>query len=145
VAVAVHSGGGQAIQAILSGSVQLCSSSLAPAHPHVKAGTLKGLAILGNERWHDLPDVPTAAEAGYENFILETYVALLAPAKTPPDIIKALEQATLDALKKQDLRDKMQKAGFFVQAKTGEEHSQRIKREVPMFRDIIKTAGIKPR
>lgn len=143
VAVVVFNGGGAAIQGTLSNSVQLCSSSLAPAHPHIKAGTLTGLAILGGERWPDLPDVPTAAEAGYEDFNFETYTALMAPAKTPPEIVTAVEQAAIKALQKPALRDKMRQAGFVVQAKTAQEHAARIAREVPMFRDIIKTAGIK--
>lgn len=143
VAVIVHSGGGQNVLAALQGSVQAISSSLAPAHPHIKDGKLKGLAILGEQRWHDLPDVPTAAEAGYENFNFETYTALLAPAKTPPEIVKALEKAALDALAKPDLRDKMMQAGFLVQAKTGAQHKARIEKEVPMFREIITKAGIK--
>ncbi|MBX6426773.1 MAG: tripartite tricarboxylate transporter substrate binding protein [Variibacter sp.] len=143
VAVAVHSGGGQAIQAVLSNTVQLCSTSLAPAHPHIKSGALTGLMILGEQRWPDLPEVPTAAEAGYENFNFETYTALMAPAKTPPEIVKAIEQAAIKALHKPDMRQKMQNAGFLVQAKTAEEHAARIAREVPMFREIIKSAGVK--
>jgi tripartite-type tricarboxylate transporter receptor subunit TctC len=143
VAIDVHTGGGQAIQALLSGSVQLCSSSLAPAHPHIQAGTLKGLMILGNERWHDLPNVPTAAEAGYKDFNFETYTALMAPGKTPAALVSAIEKAAIAALQKPDMKAKLSKAGFQVQAKTGAQHRARIEKEVPMFRDIIKSAGIK--
>jgi tripartite-type tricarboxylate transporter receptor subunit TctC len=143
VAVVVFNGGGAAIQGILSNSVQLCSSSLAPAHPHIKAGTLTGLAILGDKRWPDLPDVPTAEEAGYKDFNFETYTALMAPAKTPGEIVHAVEQAAIKGLQKPELRAKIQAAGFQVQAKTAAEHAARIRREVPIFHDIIKTAGIK--
>ena len=143
VAIVVHSGGGQAIQAILSGTVQLCSSSLAPAMPHIQSGTLKALAVLGEQRLRDLPDVPTAAELGYKDFTFDTYTALMAPAKTPPDVVSRLEKAALAALQKPELREKFEKAGFAVQAKTAEQHAARIAREVPVFRDIIKVAGIK--
>jgi tripartite-type tricarboxylate transporter receptor subunit TctC len=143
VAVVVFNGGGAAIQGILSNSVQLCSSSLAPAHPHIKSGTLTGLAILGDQRWPDLPDVPTAAEAGYKDFNFETYTSLMAPAKTPPEVVHAIEQAAIKGLQKPELREKIQKAGFIVQGKTAAEHAARIRREVPVFHDIIKTAGIK--
>ncbi len=145
VAIVFHSGGGQAIQALLSGVVQLGSSSLAPAHEHIKAGTLKALAILGEERWSDLPDVPTAKEAGYPDFNFETRTGLLAPPKTPPEIIARLEKAALDALNKPELREKYQRAGFAVRAKSRPEFTIRLAAEVAHFRAIIEQAGIKPK
>lgn len=143
VAVIPHTGGGQAVLGLLNRNVELISSSLAPSHPHLKAGKLKGLMILGEQRWHDLPDIPTAAEAGYENFNFETFVALMAPAGTPADVLKAVEKAAIDALNQKDLREKMTNAGFMVTARTGAEHGARIAREVPMFREIIQRANIK--
>ena len=144
VAVIPHTGGGQAVVGLLNKNVELISSSLAPSHAQLKAGTLKGLMVQGDKRWHDLPDIPTAKEAGYENFNFETFTALMAPAKTPPEVLKAVEKAAIDALAKPDLREKMTNAGFFVQGRTGAEHAERIKREVPMFREIIQRANIKP-
>lgn len=143
VVVIPHTGGGQAVMGLLNKNVELISSSLAPAHPHLKAGKMKGLMVLGEQRWHDLPDIPTAAEAGYENFNFETYTALMAPAKTPAEVIKAVEKAAIEALNKPDLKEKMTNAGFRVLARTAEQHAERIKREVPMFRDIIQRANIK--
>jgi tripartite-type tricarboxylate transporter receptor subunit TctC len=144
VAVIPHSGGGQAVMGLLNKNVELISSSLAPSHPHLKAGKLKGLMVQGDERWHDLPDIPTAKEAGYENFNFETFTALMAPAKTPPEVLQAMEKAAIQALSNADLRAKMTNAGFRVTARTGAQHGERIAREVPMFRDIIKRANIKP-
>ena len=66
-------GGGDAIKALLSGTVQLSSGSLAPAFPHMKAGTIKALASVGATRWSGLPDVPTMVEQGYKDFVFETY------------------------------------------------------------------------
>lgn len=143
VAVIVHSGGGQAVLSLLAGNFQLGSSSLGPVHGHLKAGTLKGLAILGEERWHDLPDVPTIEEAGYKDFNFETCMALMAPRNTPPEILKNLETAVLAALAKPDLRNRIIGAGFLIRAKTGAEHMARLKREIPMFKEIIDRAGIK--
>lgn len=145
VAVVIYPGGGQAVLGILAGNVQLCSSSLAPVHAHIREGKLKGLAITGDRRWHDLPEVPTAAEAGYRDINFETCMALMAPLKTPPEILKSLEKAALDALARPELRDRIVNAGFVVQANTGEAHMARLAREVPMYRDIIQRAGIKAR
>ncbi|MGH6771222.1 MAG: Bug family tripartite tricarboxylate transporter substrate binding protein [Xanthobacteraceae bacterium] len=139
----VFKGGGDALKALLEGTVQLSSGVLAPAHPHIKSGKIVGLAVTGKTRWHDLPDIPTMAEAGYKDFVFETYTALVAPAKTPPEIVRQLEKVTLDILKKPDMRARLTKSGFEVQAKDGKGHMARVKQEVPMFADIIKQAGIK--
>jgi tripartite-type tricarboxylate transporter receptor subunit TctC len=143
MATVVFAGGGDALKALISGTVQLSSGVLAPAHPHIKAGTIKGLAVTGATRWHDLPEIPTMAEAGYENFVFETYTALMAPAKTPPEIVGRLEKVALDILHKPEMRERLTKSGFEVTAKDGKGHAARIAKEVPMFREIIIQAGIK--
>ena len=143
MATVVFAGGGDALKALLSGTVQLSSGVLAPAHPHLKAGTIKGLALTGRTRWHDLPDIPTMLEAGYADFVFETYTALMAPAKTPPEIVARLEQAALDILRRPEIRAKLTESGFDVAAKPGKEHMARVAREVPMFADIIARADIK--
>jgi tripartite-type tricarboxylate transporter receptor subunit TctC len=139
----VYTGGGEALQALLSGTVQLSSGVLAPAHPHIKSGTIKGLAVTGETRWHDLPDIPTMLEAGYKDFVFETYTALLAPAKTPPDIVARLEKEALGILRKPEMREKLSQSGFQVQARDGKGHMARVAKEVPMYKQIITQAGIK--
>jgi tripartite-type tricarboxylate transporter receptor subunit TctC len=139
----VFTGGGEALQALLSGTVQLSSGVLAPAHPHIKSGTIKGLAVTGETRWHDLPQIPTMLEAGYKDFVFETYTALLAPANTPPEIVSRLEKETLAVLGRPEMREKLSKSGFQVQAKDGKGHMARVTKEVPMFREIVNQAGIK--
>jgi tripartite-type tricarboxylate transporter receptor subunit TctC len=139
----VFTGGGEAFQALLSGTVQLSSGVLAPAHPHIKSGAVKALAVTGRERWQDLPDVPTMLEAGYDNFVFETYSALLAPAKTPAEIVAQLERESLAILSRPAIREKLAQSGFQVQARNGKAHMERVKREVTMYGEIIKQAGIK--
>src|SRR5262252_1204652 len=143
MATVPFAGGGDALKALLSGTVQLSSGVLAPAHPQIKAGTIKGLAVTGTTRWPDLPEIPTMLEAGYKDFVFDTYTALMAPAKTPPEIVGRLEKVALDILAKPDMREKLTQAGFEVTAKDGKDHMQRLVKEVPMFSDIIAQAGIK--
>jgi tripartite-type tricarboxylate transporter receptor subunit TctC len=143
MATIVFPGGGDALKALISGTVQLSSGVLAPAHPQIKAGAVKGLAVTGRTRWHDLPEIPTMLEAGYPDFVFDTYTALMAPAKTPPEIVGRLEKIALEVLAKPDLRQKLTQAGFEVTARDGKGHAERIAKEVPMFRDIIAQAGIK--
>jgi tripartite-type tricarboxylate transporter receptor subunit TctC len=143
MATVVFPGGGDALKALISGTVQLSSGVLAPAHPQIKAGNIKGLAVTGAKRWHDLPDIPTMLESGYPDFVFDTYTALVAPAKTPPEVVARLEKVALDILAKPEMRQRLTQAGFEVTAKDGKGHTARIAKEVPMFSDIIAQAGIK--
>jgi tripartite-type tricarboxylate transporter receptor subunit TctC len=138
----VFKGGGEALQALLSNTVQMSSGSLPPAAQHIKAGTLRCLAVTGDERWPDMPDVPTMAEAGYKDFVFATDCVLLAPSKTPPDVVKWMEAETLKVLSTPDMKDKLYKAGFQVRAKGAKDAWARVSHEVDMFREIINTAGI---
>jgi tripartite-type tricarboxylate transporter receptor subunit TctC len=144
MATIVFTGGGEALQALLGGTVQLCSGTLAPALPQIKAGAIKALAVTGATRWPELPQVPTMLEAGYKDFVFETYTALLAPAKTAPEVVSRLEQEALAVLGRPEMRGKLSELGFEVQAKDGKGHMARVAKEVPMFREIITRAGIKP-
>jgi tripartite-type tricarboxylate transporter receptor subunit TctC len=94
-------------------------------------------------RWQDLPQIPTMLESGFPDFVFETYTALMAPAKTPPDIVAQLERVALEVLHRPDMREKLTQAGFEVTAKPGKEHMARVAKEVPMFAEIIAQAGIK--
>ena len=138
----VFKGGGDAITALLSGNVQLSSGSLAPALPHIKAGTLRCLAVTGDQRWPDLPDVPTMVEAGYKSFQFGVDCALMAPAKTPPAIVKWLETETLKVLKTKDIQDKLFKAGLLARAQGAEACLKRVTHEVTLFKDIIDKAHV---
>lgn len=138
----VFKGGGDAIQALLSGTVQLSSGSLAPAEPHIKSGTLRCLAVTAESRWPDLPDVPTMAEAGYKDFVFATDMVLLAPAKTPPEDVKWLEAQTLKVLTTSAMKDKLFGAGFMVRPKGADAAWARVMSEIDKFKRIIDQAGI---
>jgi tripartite-type tricarboxylate transporter receptor subunit TctC len=138
----VYKGGGDAIQALLSGTAQLSSGSLPPAAPHIKAGTLRCLAVTGESRWPDLPDVPTMVESGYKDFVFATDTVLLAPAKTSPEIIKWLENETLKVLATGEMKEKLYKSGFQVRAKGADAAWARVTKEIDLFRSIIDQAGI---
>src|SRR5262244_529531 len=103
MATVVFAGGGDALNAVLAGTVQLSSGTLPPAQQHIKAGTLRGLALTGTTRWQDLPEIPTMLEAGYPDFVFDTYTALMAPVRTPPEIVARLEKVTLDILSKPEM------------------------------------------
>jgi len=138
----VFKGGGDAIAALLAGTTQLSSGSLPPALPHIKAGTLRCLAVTGDSRWPDLPDVPTMEEAGYKDFVFAVDCVLLAPAKTPPENVKWLETETLKVLVSPDTSSKLVTAGFQVRAKGAAAAWTRVMKEIEMFKQIIDQAGV---
>jgi len=138
------SGAMPAIQALLGGVTQLAVAALPPAHPYIESGALKALAVTGAHRWFDLKDVPTMVELGYQNFIAETFQALLAPAKTPPEIVARLAAQSIEVLQRPEIREQLLNNGFEVIANGPDGLRRRIAIEVPKWRDIIARAGIKP-
>jgi tripartite-type tricarboxylate transporter receptor subunit TctC len=139
----VFKGGGDALQALLSKTVQLSSGSLPPAAPHIKAGTLRCLAISADQRWPDFPDVPTMEELGYKNFVMAVDMALMAPAKTPPEMVKWMETEAVKVLSTPEMKAKMFKAGFLVRPKGAAAAKARTDKEIVQFKEIIEQAGIK--
>ena len=140
-----HNGAGPAVQALLAGTTQVGSFALPPAHPHIVAGKMKALAVSSANRWFDLPNVPTMIEAGYKDFIADTLQGFLAPAKTPKAVIDPLAAAVSEILKRPDVKDRLQQAGFEVLNTGPAGMKARIDKEVPMWRQIVTDAGIKVR
>ena len=138
----VFKGGGDAIAALLAGTVQLSSGSLPPAAPHIKSGTFRCLAVTGETRWPDMPNVPTMTESGYKGFVFATDTVLLAPAKMPHERVKWLEAETLKVLGTQEMKDNLYKAGFLVRPEGAAAAWARVTKEIDEFKRIIDQAGI---
>ncbi len=140
----VFKGGGDAITALLNGTVELSSGSLAPALPHIQGRhACAASRSAPPSRWPDLPDVPTMEEAGYKDFVFAVDCVLLAPAKTPPANVKWLETETLKVLSTPDMKDKLFKAGFLVRPQGADAAWARVTKEIEMFKQIIDQAGVK--
>lgn len=137
-------GAGPAIQAILGGTTQVAFAALPPAHPHIESKALKALAVTGEHRWFDLADVPTMVELGYKDFISDTFQGLLAPVKTPPDIVALLAAKSIEILKRPKISAQLRDNGFEVIANGPDGMRKRIEDEVPKWREIVVKAGIKP-
>jgi tripartite-type tricarboxylate transporter receptor subunit TctC len=132
-----YNGAGPAIQALIANTTPVGITALPPAHPHIKSGALRALAITGEKRWFDLPDVPTMQEAGYPDLVSETFQGMYAPAGTPADIVQRVARDTLDVLKDPPVVEKLRGIGFDVRARGPQGLAERVAREVPMWRDII--------
>jgi len=138
------SGAAPAIQALLAGTTQLAVTALPAALPFVQSGELKALALTGEHRWIDLPEVPTMVDLGYKDFIAETAQFLFAPAKTPSDLVEKLATKSMEVLKVPAVVAQLRDNGYEVVAHGPEGLRKYIETEVPKWRDVIAKAGIKP-
>jgi tripartite-type tricarboxylate transporter receptor subunit TctC len=138
------SGAAPAIQALLAGTTQMAVTALPAGLPFVQSGELKALALTGEHRWIDLPNVPTMIELGYTDFIAETAQFFFAPARTPPDIVTMLAMKSMDLLKKPAVIAQLRDNGYEVAANGPDSLRKYIESEVPKWRDVIAKAGIKP-
>ena len=138
-----YQGAAPAGQAAAAGTVDIASVAVAGMMGLVHGGALKAIAQTGAGPWAELPGVPTMAEAGIPDAVVDTTQMLLAPAGTPQPIIDRLAKEVLAIMRKPDIRDKMMKASFEVHPEGPQELAARIAREVPMWRDVVDKAGIK--
>jgi tripartite-type tricarboxylate transporter receptor subunit TctC len=139
----VYAGGAQASQAILSHTVEIAAMSISDANPLIASGLLKGLAVTSRERWPELPDVPTMAEAGVPAATAETWQGILAPARTPKDITGRLAAALVEIMQRPDIRASLLHVGFRATGLGPDEFRALIMREVPLWKEVIARAHIK--
>ena len=137
-----YRGGGPALQDTLAGQVDMSFPTLAAALPHVKAGTLRALAVTDTKRSVLLPDVPTLQEAGVKDAQFTQWLVLLAPAGTPPAVVTRLNTALNNALNTKEVRDKFDANAFEAVITTPEAAGTFIAGEATRFAKLIKTRGI---
>jgi len=121
---------------------------LAPvlATAHIRAGRLRPLAVAANQRLKEVPDVPTFAEAGLADAVVESWYVILVPAKTPKDAITRVHAAAVEALKDPDVLKKFDTAGAVPppQPLSPTDVDALLKRELPRYGELVKAAGIQP-
>jgi len=135
-----YRGGGPALLDTLAGQVDMSFPTLSAALPHIKAGTLRALAVTDAARSPLLPEVPTLQEAGVKDFQFTQWLALLAPAGTPN--ISRLNTGLNKALESREVRAKFQEGGFDPFITSPEEAGKFIAREAERFSRLIRTRGI---
>jgi tripartite-type tricarboxylate transporter receptor subunit TctC len=138
-----YQGAAPAAQAAAGGTVDVASVAVAGMLGPVQGGALKAIAQTGAGAWPELPGVPTMAQAGIPNAVVETTQMLLAPAGTPQPIIDRLANAVLAIMRSSDVRERMMKASFEIRPEGPQALAARIAREVPMWKDIVDRAGIR--
>ena len=138
-----YQGAAPAAQAALAGNVDFASVAVAGMMGMVQGGQLKPIVQTGAGPWAELPGVPTMAEAGIADAVVDTTQMLLAPAGTPQPVIDRLAKEVLAIMRKPEVRGKMLKASFEVKPEGPQALAARIAREVPMWKDIVDKAGLK--
>ena len=136
-----YRGSGDAIVDLLAGTVHLMSENV--VLQHVKAGKLKLLAINHHERHWDYPNVPTLTELGIKDADIPIFFSLLAPAGTPPDIIKRLNAKALEIAGSAEMRAKLRELNFSVPLQTPEEIVKDLIEDGRINGEIVKAANIK--
>jgi tripartite-type tricarboxylate transporter receptor subunit TctC len=138
-----YQGAAPVVAAALGNQITFGCSALPPTTSHVKAGTLRAIAVTSARRSAVMPNVPTLAESGFPDVVADNLQGLLAPAGTPPAIIDKLHKAVAAILAQPDVRDQLQNMGFDLYATTPAEFSRIIVQELDRYTKIIRRAGIK--
>jgi tripartite-type tricarboxylate transporter receptor subunit TctC len=139
-----YKGAGPALNDLLGGHIPALFSAIPNAHGHIAAGTIYALAVTGAKRSALLPQVPTFAEAGLAGFDVPLRYGLVAPAGTPRAIIDRLNRALNGALAADEVRQRLAVEGAEPQPTTPEDYAAIIDRDVTMWSELVKAAGIKP-
>lgn len=140
-----YKGGGQAVTDLVGGHVKVGVLGVAPSLPHIKAGTLRALAVTGATRSKILPEIPTVAESGLPGFESGQWQGIVAPAGTSPAIIGRLHSELVKVMHQPAVAEKMTSIGMDTTTSTSPEEFVRLRQEeLNRWSGIVKAAGIKP-
>ena len=138
-----YKGTGPALTDLLGGHLSLMFDVVMTTLPHMQAGKLRAIGISSLERHPVTPDVPTIAESGYPGYEALVWFGFVAPAKTPPEIVRRVQEEVGRALKTPAMRDLLGSQGLVIVASTPAEFGKRVGVEIVKWRKVIQEAGIK--
>jgi tripartite-type tricarboxylate transporter receptor subunit TctC len=138
-----YRGEAPALNDVLGGQIPMMFTNLSAAIGNIKAGSLRALAVTGEQRSPSAPDVPTMAEAGVPDFAVETWFAVVAPARTPRAIVARLNAEVQRALAAPDIARRYSDLGMSLGSGTPEELDAYVKSEIAKWSKVIKDADIR--
>ncbi len=139
-----YRGTGPQLTDLLAGRTQASSAGLPAMLPHIKSGKLRAIAVGTPQRLPALPDVPTVAEMGFKDFETSQWYGILAPAGTPRDVVKKLQEESLKALKSNSVTERFASDSAVGGGGPPEEFAAFIAQQQKIWSQIVKRAGIKP-
>ena len=138
-----YKGNAPAITDLLGGHVEMIFSGVPAVQPHMQSGRIRGIAIGSLKRFPAVPDLPTFDESGVKGYEATTWFGLLAPAKTPKEILTRLNADVDRAIKSPDVRDRFVSDGLEPMGGSAESFGKFIRAEIDKYAKVIKAAGIK--
>lgn len=138
-----YKGSGPSIADLVGGQVDFTMDSLVQSLPQIQSGRLKAIAVLGAKRSPLLPDIPTVAESGVAGYEFTNWFGLVAPAKTPADVISKINQDVIRVLAQPDLHTQLEKMGATVIANSSSQFEQQIQSDSSKWGKIIQAGNIK--
>lgn len=134
-------GGAPAISALIGGQTDFMFTTIPGAISHIKAGSIKGLAVSSAERSEALPDLPTVAEAAVPGFEAVSWHGLVAPAGTPQNVIDTLYQSASKALAGEEVKSKLAHEGARAAKMTPAEFGSFIQAQIGAWGKAVKSSG----
>jgi tripartite-type tricarboxylate transporter receptor subunit TctC len=138
-----YKGGGPAVADALAGHTPLTFASAASINQHLKAGKLVALGVPSAARSAAYPDIPTFKESGIPGIELNSWVGIMAPAKTPAAIVAKLNKEINAVLQEPAVKDKLLSSGIEAANATSAQFGDEIKRDLEMYKPVVEKAGIK--
>jgi len=138
-----YKGGGPLMNDAVAGHVPLSIGSVFVTKPHIDSGRMRPLAVTSPQRSPDLPNVPTIAESGYPGFEAPAWWAVLAPSKTPPDILKRMNEALNTVLKNPDIAKKLDAQGIDVVGGSSDAARLFIDKQMDIWAKVVRDNNIK--
>jgi tripartite-type tricarboxylate transporter receptor subunit TctC len=138
-----YRGTGPQLTDLLAGRTQASSAGMPALAAHIRAGKLRAIAVGTQQRISSLPDVPTVAEMGYRDFETSQWYGILAPAGTPPEVVKKLQEESLKALKSSAVTERFATDNAVGGGGPSSEFAAFIAREQKIWKEIVKQAQIK--
>ena len=138
-----YKGGGPALQDVIAGHVDMMFATASSVVSHIKEGQVRALAVTTLKRSSVLPDIPTMDELGIKNFDATTWHGLVAPARTPPDVVVILHRALVATLDDGAVKKSLADLGIDIIGGSPEEFARYIRSEIPKWTAIVKASGAK--
>ncbi len=139
-----YKGTAASLTAVIAGEVHFSFANVPAILGHVKNGRVHALAVLSPRRSELMPDVPTMQEAGVEGVEVPVWYALLAPAATPREIVRTLNEATVRAARSPELKQKLVEQGTEPVGNSSEEFAKMLKEEIVRWAEVVRISGAKP-
>ncbi len=137
-----YKGGGQAMTDVLGGNIPLVYTAIAGAISHIRAGKLHAVAVSSAQRASSLPDVATFIENGLADFDINSWVGLLAPAKTPKSIVDKLNAELNAVLNDPAVRERLSGLGMAASPGTADKFGQEMQRDLLRYGAVVRSANI---